>query len=63
MKVYIHLVDTDNSCSDPECCGGPCPSLYVQVFSSIEIAVSHRIKKEDLEEVEVDGEASSLYAN
>lgn len=51
MDVYVYLRDTDNSCSDPECCGGPCPSLVIRVFSSIKDGIISGIKASDLKKV------------
>jgi hypothetical protein len=48
-------MDDDNSCSDPECCGGPFPYPSVKIFSSVEKAKEAGVKnEEDLTEVEVD---------
>ncbi len=54
MIVYIHYENNDNSCSDPECCGGPNPAIYLSIFSSIEKAQKAGIKVKDLEAVLVD---------
>ena len=54
MKVYVYYEDTDNSCSDPECCGGPSPAPAVKVFSSIETAKAAGVNKNQLTEIEVD---------
>lgn len=54
MKVWVYYEDTDNSCCDPDCCGGPSPSPAVKVFSSLEAAKAAGVKKDDLTEIEVD---------
>lgn len=54
MKVYIYYEDTDNSCSDPDCCGGPSPSPAIKVFSSLEKAKLAGYKPDDLKEIDVD---------
>jgi len=54
MKVYIYYKDTDNSCGDPDCCGGPSPSPHIKVFSSVETALAAGHKKEELTEVIID---------
>jgi hypothetical protein len=54
MKVYIYYIDDDNSCGDPDCCGGPYPSPYVAVFSSLEKAKEAGYYKDQLVEVELD---------
>jgi hypothetical protein len=38
MKVYILYQDQDNSCGDPDCCGGPHPYPSAKIFSSKEAA-------------------------
>ena len=61
MIIYIYYEDTDNSCSDPDCCGGPCPSPYAALFSSVEKALQAGHKKDDLIEMVLDsGELQSL---
>ena len=55
MKVYVCYMDDDNSCSDPECCGGPFPYPSVKIFSSVKAALDAGVKnEEDLTEVELD---------
>lgn len=58
MKLILYVVckDTDNSCSDEDCCGGPFPSPAIKVFSSIEAAKACGIDPEDLSEVVVDSD-------
>ena len=53
-KVYVYYVDDDNSCSDPECCGGPFPSPHVAVFSSVAKAIEAGYKEDQLTEIELD---------
>lgn len=54
MRVYVYYEDTDNSCHDPECCGGPSPSPHIKVFSSMDRALKSGAKKEELTVVKVD---------
>ena len=54
MIVWVYLIDDDNSCNDPDCCGGPYPSPYVKVFSSVVAAEADGINKEDLTAVTID---------
>jgi hypothetical protein len=60
MKVYVYVVDEDNSCSDPECCGGPYPVPYIRVFSSEEKVKAAGKTMEDVTEIEIDGEAQHV---
>lgn len=53
VKVYIYYEDTDNSCSDPDCCGGPCPSPAIKVFSTMENALKHH-KTNEIKAIELD---------
>jgi hypothetical protein len=48
MKVYIFYEDTDNSCCDPDCCGGPSPNPCIKIFSSLKIAAEAGYKEKDL---------------
>lgn len=54
MKVYVQYLDNDNSCGDPDCCGGPCPSPHVKIFSSLEKVKEAGIQVDRVTEVEVD---------
>jgi len=55
MKVYVLYQDQDNSCGDPECCGGPYPYPTIKIFSSPEAAKEiANIKLEDLVVIDVD---------
>lgn len=57
MKVWILYQDQDNSCSDPDCCGGPSPWNTAKIFSSKEAAKAAGLNRHDLDrlnEVEVD---------
>jgi len=57
MTVFVQYVDCDNSCGDPDCCGGPSPSPTVRLFSSRAAATAAGLttrEVEDLTEVTVD---------
>lgn len=54
MIVWVYLVDDDNSCSDPDCCGGPYPSPYIKVYSSVEKAEADGRTKDELTAITVD---------
>jgi len=62
MKVFVQFFDSDNSCSDPECCGGPFPSYTARVFSSVEKAKAIGVHEDCLTEIEVDN-ADFQYVN
>jgi hypothetical protein len=48
-------MDDDNSCSDPDCCGGPYPAPAIKIFSSVEKAKEAGVRsEEDLTEIEID---------
>lgn len=57
MIVYVDCQDQDNSCSDPDCCGGPYPSYAVRIFSSLEKAKEAGLTMREIDElikVEID---------
>lgn len=57
MKVFVLYMDQDNSCGDPDCCGGPHPCPTIKIFSSKQAAEAAGLLEDELErlnEVEVD---------
>jgi hypothetical protein len=54
MKLYVYYIDADNSCSDPDCCGGPFPSPHVAIFSSIAKAKEAGYDEDRLTEIILD---------
>ena len=57
MKVYLLYQDQDNSCGDPDCCGGPYPYPSAKIFSSIAAAEKAGLTKEEIKhlvEIEID---------
>ena len=54
MKVYVYYIDDDNSCGDPDCCGGPYPAPAVAVFSSLAKAKEAGYDEDRLTEIELD---------
>lgn len=48
MKVFAQYIDDDNSCNDPDCCGGPNPSPYIRLFSSLEAAKAAGLKTKEI---------------
>lgn len=54
MIVYVYYEDTDSSCGDPECCGGPSPSPHIKIFSSLEKVKEAGHKENDVKAIKVD---------
>ncbi|MGH7974830.1 MAG: hypothetical protein ACREBR_04845 [bacterium] len=54
MKVFVVYQDQDNSCCDPDCCGGPSPWPTIKVFSSLDKATEAGHKLDEVKEIEVD---------
>ena len=53
VKVYVYYEDTDNSCGDQDCCGGPFPSPAVKVFATVNAAKKAGVKEDQLTECEL----------
>ena len=60
--VWIYYEDLDNSCSDPDCCGGPSPDIVIWIYSSLQEAIKAGREKNDLKEIKIDdGEGTHIF--
>ena len=55
-SIFMVYEDQDNSCSDPDCCGGPFPYICAKLFSSKERAIKAGFTEDRIQELKVDSD-------